>query len=72
MNNRIFNPADERFLPVGEVAERYKLGVSTVWEKVAAGGLPQPLHLTERTTRWALSDLVDWEISLRPTGNLTL
>ncbi|MAA75910.1 MAG: AlpA family transcriptional regulator [Salinisphaeraceae bacterium] len=55
----------QKFLTVRDVAERYSLGVSTVWQKTGSGEIPSPVQLTARTTRWRLSDLVAWE-STRP------
>lgn len=30
---------------------------STWWDRVKAGDFPQPIHLTERTTAWRVSDI---------------
>ena len=40
-----------------------RLGVSrpTIWNWVAAGNFPKPVKLSERATRWRLSDLEKWE-----------
>lgn len=55
----------QRYLRVGDVAARYAIGITTVWERVAAGNMPAPVRLGPRTTRWALSDLEEWEGSFR-------
>ncbi len=55
---------ENRYLRVQDVANRYTIGVSTVWKLVAEDRMPQPRRIGCRTTRWALSDLEEWEANL--------
>ncbi|KHF24517.1 transcriptional regulator [Solemya velum gill symbiont] len=40
-----------------QVAERYKIGRSTVWQWVKDGLLPSPVKFGQRVTRWDSDDL---------------
>ncbi|WP_111748638.1 helix-turn-helix transcriptional regulator [Salinisphaera orenii] len=59
----------QQYLSVKDVAGRYRIGVSTVWEQVAAGRMPAGIKLAPNTTRWRLSDLIDWEAGLASSHN---
>lgn len=58
-------PPTRCYLSVRDVATRYSIGISTIWDQVAAGRMPRPMHLTPRTTRWAIDDLEAWEADCR-------
>ena len=47
----------KHYLPVKNVADRYGIGVSTVWQWVKEGLLPGPVKFGRRCTRWDSSDL---------------
>ena len=55
------NESPVRYLSVKGVAERYSIGVSTVWNWVAKGKLPSPYKLGENTTRWKLAELDEFD-----------
>ena len=46
-----------KFISVKSVAERYGIGVSTVWYWVKNGILPKPYKLANNTTRWSIEEL---------------
>ncbi len=51
----------EAFLDVADMQARYGVGRSTVWAWAARTDFPKPIRLSEKCTRWRLSDLVAWE-----------
>ena len=53
-----------RYLTVQDVARRYSMGVSTVWRWVEKNPhFPQPIKLSEGTSRWLENDLLNFEAS---------
>jgi predicted DNA-binding transcriptional regulator AlpA len=51
-----------RFLSIGQVAERYGVGKSTVWRWVAKDkNFPEPIKLSKGTSRWVEHQLRDFE-----------
>lgn len=50
-------PKEDRLISVKQVSVLLGIGSSTVWRWVQIGMLPRPLKLSERTTRWRLSDI---------------
>ncbi|WP_442581612.1 helix-turn-helix transcriptional regulator [Mesorhizobium sp. ASY16-5R] len=57
--------AHEVYLPVREVAKRFGVSVQTVWRwKKDWADFPKPIEITAGTTRWRLSDLVEFERKL--------
>ena len=44
-----------------DVAERYRVNVSTVWRWVDAGVFPKPIRISGRVVRWKLSQLEEFE-----------
>jgi excisionase family DNA binding protein len=42
----------KKYLSVKGVANRYGIGVSTVWQWVKDGQLPAPVRFGQRCTRW--------------------
>jgi len=45
------------YLSVKEVATRYSIGVSTVWDWASKKLLPSPIRYGQRCTRWSSVDL---------------
>jgi excisionase family DNA binding protein len=43
-------------VPAAEAAKMLRIGRSTLWAKVRAGKLPEPVHIGG-LTRWRVSDL---------------
>ena len=54
----------KKYLAVKAVAERYSIGVSTVWYLVQHGKLPKPYKINVNTTRWLASELDEWDANL--------
>ena len=48
-------------LTVDQVADRYGVGVSTVWKWQGTGHIPPAKRMGERMRRWLLADLIKWE-----------
>lgn len=57
----ILPPDQERFLRDREVADRLGICRQEVWRRVKIGRLPDPVKLSEKTTRWRLSELIAFE-----------
>ena len=57
----------ERLLRLPEVAERVGLRRTAIYDRVAAGTFPSPVHVTPRAVRWRESDIDTW-IETRPSG----
>lgn len=63
------------FLSDIDVAKRYSVARPTVWRWAKeTHGFPKPIHISPGTTRWRLSDLVDYEAAIadgksRPKGS---
>ena len=49
---------EERLLKDKECAQMLSVSRSLWWDYVKDGKFPQPIKLTERTTRWKLSDIM--------------
>lgn len=66
---RLFNPkylspddSHEQYLTVKEVAQRYAVSATTIWNWVAErAGFPGPIKLSANTTRWRLNEIVEFE-----------
>lgn len=54
-------PAEDRFLSITEVCDRYGLSRDTVSRLVEGGNFPPMLRITDRLRRFRLSDLRQWE-----------
>lgn len=54
------NP-DERYLSDRQIAKRFDIHRTSPWKWAAQGKFPQPVRLSERVTRWRLSDVLAWE-----------
>jgi predicted DNA-binding transcriptional regulator AlpA len=48
-----------------QFAHRYGVSVPTIWRSAAAGTLPKPKKLFNKTSRWSLADLLEHEKNLR-------
>ncbi len=59
--------SSERLLRLPEVAERVGLRRTAIYEKVAAGTFPSPVHVTSRAVRWKESQIENW-IAERPNA----
>lgn len=51
-----------KYLKVTSVADRYEVGVSTVWARVKKGELPSPYKFGDRCTRWKSSELDEFDL----------
>ncbi len=49
------------FLPVTEVASRYRVSVPTIWRWAREGRFPQPVKLGDNCTRWPLARLQEYD-----------
>ena len=47
------------------VADRYSVGIDTVWRWVRQGYLPQPVYLRPKCPRWSEATLLEWEAKLQ-------
>ena len=57
----------ERLLRLREVTERVALKRTCIYDGVAAGTFPEPVHVTPRAVRWRESD-IDAFIASRPSA----
>lgn len=54
--------ADEAFLAVGQIMQRYGIGRATVWRWVKVNpDFPEPMKLSSGISRWRQSDLVAFD-----------
>lgn len=51
----------ERYLTVGNLAERYQVSERTIWRWAATGEIPQPVTIGGKLKRWRESTIVAWE-----------
>lgn len=49
----------KKYIPAKEVASRYGVGISTIWQWVKSGLLPAPKKFGQRCTRWDTDELDD-------------
>jgi len=56
------------FLSASEVAKRYGVSVSTVWNWLQQGNLPEPYRFSKSCTRWKIEDLIEHERKLARSG----
>lgn len=54
-----------KLLSVKELSERIGVTPQTIYRWVQEGKIPAPMKLTNRCTRWSLSDIEEWEASSR-------
>ena len=57
--------ATEQFLTVDQVASRYNTSKDSIYRWKREGGFPKAVHIGKGTTRWRLSDLVAYEVTLQ-------
>ena len=57
--------ANEQFLTVDQVAARYRTSTDTIYRWKRDGDFPKAVHLGRGTTRWRLSDLAAYEVTLQ-------
>ncbi len=50
-----------RYLSARAVAERYDIGLATVWRWTKRGNLPQPRKLSPGCTRWSAAELEQYD-----------
>ncbi len=48
---------ENTYVSVTQLARRYSVDRSTIWRWVQRGSLPQPVRLSEQTTRWKLDEI---------------
>lgn len=60
---------EERLLSAKDVAKLLSCGVSTVWQKAAAGEIPGPVRMGT-STRWKMSEIQRFIARLQPVGEL--
>ena len=48
---------ENTYVSVTQLARRYSVDRSTIWRWVQRGTLPQPVRLSEQTTRWRLDEI---------------
>lgn len=53
-------PTDDRLIPDTEVAHLLGASRSWPWKLARDGKFPKPIKLSERCTRWRLSDVQAW------------
>ena len=51
----------QKYVTVGQLAERYGVGIATIWRWVRAGNLPRPHKLSAGCTRWAMPEIEQFE-----------
>ena len=54
-----------KLLRLPQVIERYSLSESSIYRKRRSGNFPQPISLGDRAIAWRVSDLENWEKSLK-------
>ncbi len=59
------SPIPNLYLNVEQVAQRLCVSKDSIWRWVREQNFPKPVKLSGRTTRWRLSDILDWEGTLR-------
>lgn len=57
--------AEDRYICVKEVAERFGVAVSSIWRWSKDGLFPKPIRLGAGTTRWLESDVLRFEAERR-------
>ncbi|MCE6957594.1 helix-turn-helix domain-containing protein [Cereibacter sphaeroides] len=62
MNIRM-NPSNS-YLSAQQVAERFSVSTDTIYRWRRDGRFPAPVRLSPGTTRWRLSDIIEFEESL--------
>ena len=53
-------PQNKRLIRRPEVQRRVALGRSAIYEKMARGEFPKPVHLGDRAVAWVESEIDQW------------
>ncbi len=53
--------SETTYLSDAQIAARFGMSRNSVWRHVREGRLPQPIKLFEKTTRWRLSEIEEFE-----------
>lgn len=53
------------YLTVKQVAKRYGVSTDSIWRWKNEGHFPEPVRVGKNTTRWRLSDLIEYESQLK-------
>lgn len=61
MTSSNLSELDEIYLSDRQLAKRYDTSRALPWRWAAKGKFPKPIKLSERITRWRLSDILAWE-----------
>lgn len=56
------------YLSVGQLAERWSVGKSTIWRWCKEGDMPLPIQIGKGATRWSIGDIEVYEQSRRDTA----
>lgn len=48
---------ENTYVSVTQLARRYSVDRSTIWRWVQRGTLPEPVRISEQTTRWKLEEI---------------
>jgi prophage regulatory protein len=51
---------DDRLIPITEVSSLVGLKSSAIYARVATGAMPGPVRLSQRCSRWRLSQVKAW------------
>jgi predicted DNA-binding transcriptional regulator AlpA len=54
-----------KYMTVLDIATRYGISQSTVWRWTNSGRFPAPIKLGEKTTRWYVPDVLDYERNIQ-------
>lgn len=49
------------FLTAKQIANRYDVGVATIWRWAREGTMPKPIKIGPNCTRWKLDEIEKWE-----------
>ncbi len=60
MNEAVQQVDDVRTLSVRDVADRFRVSLSTIWRWKDRPDFPQPMTLGERATRWLESEINEY------------
>lgn len=52
--------SEDRFVRMNELVTIVGLAKSTIYELIANNKFPKPIHLTERTSVWRVSTVMNW------------
>ena len=53
--------SENLYLTVAQVAKRFGISADTVWRWTRDGEFPKPWRMGPNTTRWKLSEVLDFE-----------